>query len=211
MKTFGYRIPAPRRPRAGARAQLRSTSIPDWLLWLTAAMMMAIGLILVGATTARSQSAAVSAAPSTSEYVQQSALTDIFAVNASRLALQKTQDPEIRDFAQQMINDRGEAPAELGDAVKSGKAGVRVPASLDARREQDLNALEAKSGAAFDHAYLQTLLQGHRNALDLQRAYAQSGDNDALKRLAGEITPVVQRHLSRLELLMQLSFIACMC
>lgn len=207
MKTFGYRIVAPRRPRAGARAQVRSTSMPDWLVWLTAAVMAA-GLLLASATVARSQPAAT---PSTSEYVQQSALTSIFVANASRLALQKSQDPEIRDFAQQVVNDRGKTAAELGDAVKSGKAGVRVPASLDARREQDLNVLEAKSGAAFDQAYLQALLQGHRNALDLQRAYAQSGDNDALKRLAGEITPVVQRHLSRLELLVQRSFIACMC
>lgn len=207
MKTYGYRIMAPRRSRAAVRVRVRAIETPEPLAWLIAA---AIAAAVAFSTTiaARSQTppAAAPAIPSAAEYVRQSALIDMFEVNSSRLALQKSQDPAIREFAQQIVNERGDAADTLSTAVKSGNVDVTVPHALDAPRQQRMDNLHAKSGIAFDQAYVQAQLQGHLNALDLQRAYAQSGDNPSLKELASQTAPAVQSHLAKLEVLAEQSF-----
>jgi putative membrane protein len=207
METYAYRIMAPRHSRAVARARVCDIGTPERLAWLMAAIMAA-ALAFGAATPARSQSSspAASAAPSTSEYVEQSALTYIFEVNSSRLALEKSQNSAIRDFAQQVVDEKTQAATKLSEAVKSGEAGVPVPVLLDARRQEEMKRLQSKSGVAFDEAYVRAQLQGHRNALDLQRAYAQSGDNPALQQLASQTSLVVQRQLAKLEVLAQQSF-----
>ena len=105
-----------------------------------------------------------------------------------------------------MVSEHGRSTGEFKRALRDGNVMVTVPTSLDPQRERELEALQAKSADQFDRAYLESQLQGHRNALDMQRAYAQAGDNAALKKFAGETTPIVQSHLAKLEVLAQKSF-----
>ena len=145
-------------------------------------------------------------APSTMEYVRQSALTDLFEITASRVALEKSQSPAVRDFAWQLVTDHGRSTGAFKRALRDGNVMVTVPTALDPQHEHELEALQAKPADQFDRAYLESQLQGHRSALDMQRAYAQSGDNAALKKFAGEAAPLVQSHLAKLEVLAQQSF-----
>lgn len=215
MKRYTYRITAtriaaPRRARAVARARVSGTGPRAALKWLLAVATAAA--FAFGITNARSQTLqAGTAAPTTAEYVHQSAAADMFAAAAGRLALQKSQDPGIRAFAQQMIDVHGRSKARLEHALKAASPSVALPATLDGRHARELGELRSQSAAQFEARYLQTQILAHRNALDLQRAYAQSGDNGALKRLALERTPTVQRHLATLEMLTQQSVVARVC
>ncbi|HTY69936.1 MAG TPA: DUF4142 domain-containing protein [Alphaproteobacteria bacterium] len=208
MRKQPYRTVAPQRPRAVASA--RSATGHVNLMWPIAAL---VALALAFATGAAHGQALPGAAsgPSTTEYVQQSAMTDLFEITSSRIALAKSQSPEVRDFARQMMGDQGLSTAELKQAMKDGKVMMTVPVSLDPQHERDLQVLQKKAADQFDQAYLQSQLQGHRNTLDMQRAYAQAGDNAALKRYASQATPIVQSHLARLEVVAQNSFAARMC
>ena len=214
MRKQPYRTVAPQRPRAVASARARSATGDGNLMWPIAALVALALAFATGAAHGQVRPGAasgLSTTPGTTEYVQQSAMTDLFEITASRMALEKSQNSEVRDFARQMVSDHGRSTAELRQALKDGKVMMTVPASLDRQHEQDLQALRQTPADRFDQAYLQSQLQGHRNALDMQRAYAQSGDNSALKRYAGQATPVVQRHLARLEVLALTSFAARMC
>lgn len=200
MKISASRIRAPLRYPVSGNAQLHTG----------AAMAGVVALIMTLApSSARSQTpqqVAVAHAPTTMEYVRQSALSDLFEITASRMALERSQDPKVRDFAQQMVSDHGLSTGEFKHALRDGNVMVTVPTALDPQRERELERLQARPADQFDRAYLESQLQGHRNALDMQRAYAQSGDNAALKKFASQSTPLVESHLAKLEVLAQQSF-----
>ena len=162
--------------------------------------------LILSAVAALSQAIA----PTTAAYVRQSALTDLFAIDASRLALQRSQSPKVRDFARQTLGDHSRSAARLKRAV-SAHVGLSLPTRLDPGRRDELARLTAATDEAFDVAYLRGELQGGRDALDLHRAYAQSGDDPALRRVARQAAPIVQRHLATLELLAQEALTARMC
>ncbi len=68
---------------------------------------------------------------------------------------------------------------------------------LDDEQQSNLAALKATHGAQeFDRTYLDQQVASHQKALELQQGYAQSGDAPPLRKAAGEITPVVEHHLS---------------
>ena len=86
--------------------------------------------------------------------------------------------------------------------ARVGAAGARHPdpdPSAPARsRLSDLGKL---NGADFDRAYLAGQVDAHEEALSLMRDYAKHGDVAPLKAAAGEIVPVVEKHLDRVRLL----------
>jgi putative membrane protein len=140
---------------------------------------------------------------SATEYVQKSAIGDKFEIESSKLAMQKAQDPAIRSFAQHMVDDHTNSTNKLNEAAKAAKINTAQQQKLDRQHEEMLTQLRGTSGTQFDQAYMRAQLLGHREALNLQKAYSQSGDNPALKAHAQEVEPVVQQHLMEAEKLAQ--------
>ena len=134
---------------------------------------------------------------STSEYVTKAAMSDMFEIQSSRLALQKSSNDQVKSFAQMMVKDHTASSQKLKTALRSKSAGVKAPASLDAEHQSKLQQLNQASAATFDTAYMEMQVSGHRDALNLHRTYASGGDNAALKSFAGEVAPTVQAHFEQ--------------
>ena len=180
----------------------------DGLIWLALGIGLgALGMIF-GATSAAAQShQKLAAAPvSTAEYVQKSALSDMFEVSAGNLAAERSIDPAIREFGRTMVAEHVRSSGDLKIAVQQANVKAMLPTALDREHHDLLQDLQRQSGDQFDQTFLRAQLKGHRDALDLQRAYSQSGDNEALRKIAAEKTPVVEEHLAKLEVLAQNSF-----
>ncbi len=89
-------------------------------------------------------------------------------VKSSQLALQKAQNPKVRSFAQQMVDDHTKANQELA-ALASGK-NARVPDGPSLMQEGKLKLLGTADGADFDKRYMETMgLQAHRDTIELFR------------------------------------------
>jgi putative membrane protein len=133
------------------------------------------------------------------EYVQKSAMGDEFEVESSKLALQKAQDPAIKTFAKEMVDEHTASTNKLKEAATAAKINLAARQRLDSQHQATLTQLRGMSGSQFDQAYMRAQLLGHREALNLQKAYSESGDNAALKAHAQEVQPVVQHHLMEAE------------
>jgi putative membrane protein len=59
----------------------------------------------------------------------------------------------------------------------------------------------AGAGPSFDVAFRDIQINAHQQALQLHQNYAASGDVPALRNVAGQIVPVLQMHLSQLQML----------
>jgi putative membrane protein len=114
-------------------------------------------------------------------------------VALGKLALTKTSNAQIKDFANMMVTDHGKANDELMAIAKTKN--ITLPAEPDSAHMKKLDELSAKSGADFDKAYVDAMIDGHKKTLTLMQDEAKNGSDTTLKAFAAKVAPVVQSHL----------------
>jgi putative membrane protein len=173
---------------------------------LSAAMMAIIVTALAMSANAQTQSnvrpRAMHAAVqmrvlSADKFVQKAAMSDLFEVESSKLALQRSQNEDVQAFAQRMIDDHTQSTRKLTGLLQSASVGTTPPNNLDRAHQHMLQQLQNESAARFDRLYMRIQVKGHQDALKLQQGYGRHGDNDQLKSFASEAAPMVQDHLTQ--------------
>jgi putative membrane protein len=168
-------------------------------LWLVAAALpltSAAPLALAADPPARQATAPAMATPSTSTFLTNTAVANLFEIESSKVALSKTRNDKIKAFANQMVTDHTGAGAKFKQAVSDAK--LTPPADkLDAKHQALLDDLEKKDGAAFDTAYVKAQHDGHVETVAMFEAYAKGGDNARIKQFAGEMLPTLKTHLDQ--------------
>jgi putative membrane protein len=171
------------------------------------AAALATSVVLSGGVMAQSSSTGVIAVAaqkvSDSDYVDKTAMTDMFEIQASELALKKSSNPAVKSFAEHMIKDHTASSKELTRLVQESNLNLAPPTTLDEKHKTMLQKLQNASSTEFDRAYTKMQVKGHQQALELQKAYSMTGDNPKLKQLASKATEMVQMHLAMAEKLSQ--------
>jgi predicted outer membrane protein len=127
--------------------------------------------------------------------VKDMAMANMAEIEASRMAQTKSQSEQVKNFAQQMIDDHTKALNEVQQLAQA--KGVTLPTELDRTHKRQAQRLSALSGTAFDKAYMnQAGLADHKktHAL-LTQAQARAKDPD-VKALAARTMPIVDQHLN---------------
>jgi putative membrane protein len=147
---------------------------------------------VAAAQTDASASAPARLSPSDQQFVQDASQAGATEIAASKLALQRSNNPLIKQFAQQMIADHTKLARNL-DVIASEK-GLGAPPGADAAL---LGKLQTLQGADFDRAFVeQVAVGGHRKAVELFQKESQSGQNEQLKSAAAHALPVIKHHLA---------------
>ncbi|HEX6160528.1 MAG TPA: DUF4142 domain-containing protein [Thermoanaerobaculia bacterium] len=148
----------------------------------------------LSATTTASTGGSVSnMSPDDKEFVMKAGMGGLAEVQMGNLALQKASNADVKAFAQRMVTDHGTANSEL--QMLATNKGVAVPAELDGAHKGGLEHLTALSGAEFDKAYMQHMVDDHQKAVaDFQKASQSAGDTD-VKGWASTKLPTLQDHL----------------
>jgi putative membrane protein len=165
---------------------------------------MALAASILLSTAAAAQSPTASSTPgavpranvSTPEFVKKVAISDMFEIESSRLALTKQPDADTKPFAERMVQDHQETTAELKQLVQAGKVKEQLPTELDAEHKRKLDELGRLSGRDFDTAYDRAQQEAHREAVALFESYAQTGDNPDLKQWAAKTLSHLKAHLT---------------
>ena len=138
------------------------------------------------------------AAPSTQDFVNKVAISDMFEIQSSQLALAKQADADTKPFAEKMVQDHQKTSSEL-KALVDGGVKATLPTALDTQHQKMLDELKTKNGKDFDASYDQTQVKAHQDAVALFDAYAKGGDNSELKGWASRTLPHLREHLSLAE------------
>jgi putative membrane protein len=135
-------------------------------------------------------------APAMQEFVNKVAISDMFEIQSSQLALDKQADRDTKPFAERMIKDHQKTSKELKALIDKGTVKASLPTALDSEHQKMLDDLKAKTGRDFDVAYDQIQLKAHQDAVTLFDAYAKAGDNSDLKKWAAKTLPHLKKHLA---------------
>lgn len=139
--------------------------------------------------------ASASGAAATPDFVTRAAISDMFEIESSRVAIQRSNNAEIKKFANQMVTDHTATTAKLKSLVASNNLAA-PPNALDEPHQKMLADLKSAAADDFDETYLDQQDQAHTATLDLLNGYAAGGENADLKAMAAETAPKVQQHLA---------------
>ena len=149
------------------------------------------GMSLTGcATTGTSMTP--TAAPA---FVAMAASSDMFEIESSRLALQRSQNPMLRMHAEMMIRDHSNMSTQLKAAAAG--AGLGVPLQMLPLHAGLMDQLARSPN--FDATYRSQQVTSHQNALAMMNAYARRGDVPGLRGVAAAAVPVVRGHLDHIQ------------
>jgi putative membrane protein len=92
------------------------------------------------------------------------------------LVLRKSGDNQLRQFAQKIVQDYAQSNGGLDSIARC--EGLILPTELDAKHSALIRKFNAKSGRAFEKAYLQHLAEKHSASMALLESASMSGDPD---------------------------------
>ena len=134
-------------------------------------------------------------APSTPEFIQKAGMSDMYEVQAGRLAAEKGQSDAVKQFGQQMVDAHTKTTEELTGIVKTKNLKVEIPSTLDAKHQKLIDDLNSASADNFDKAYAKQQVDAHQEAVDLFKKYGAKGDDPDVKQFAEKTLPIIQHHL----------------
>ncbi len=132
--------------------------------------------------------------PSTEDFVKEAAMSDMFEIQSSQLAVEKG-NAQAKSFAQHMITDHQKTTTELQGLIKTGVVKATPPTALDSSHQSKLDKLKKETGQDFTSTYDEDQVSAHKDAVSLFERYAKGGDNPQLKDWAGKTLPTLQQHL----------------
>jgi putative membrane protein len=114
-------------------------------------------------------------------------------VEAGKLASQKAQNPEVKKFAEHMVDDHSKQLDELKQMAQSKE--VKLPAQPKAKHQSAMKKLQGMSGEEFDRAYMSQMVKDHGEALQLAQKTAKQAKDGELKSVAQKAAPEIRQHL----------------
>jgi putative membrane protein len=133
-------------------------------------------------------------APEDKEFVSNAGMGGLAEVRMGNLAAQKATNADVKAFAQRMVTDHSKANAELQEFATT--KGVALPTQLDAEHQGALDHLDGLSGAEFDKAYMQHMVEDHqKDVAEFAKASTSAADTD-LRAWADRTLPTLREHLS---------------
>jgi putative membrane protein len=159
-------------------------------------MLVAGGLVIAGVAAAEEQKAekrsATTQAVGDEAWIKKAVQGGMAEVEMGKLATQKAHNPEVKRFAQHMVDDH----SKVNDALTmiATDKGVIPPSQLDAKHMAKKKELMQAEGREFDKKYMEAQVQGHKEMIALFEQGAKNKDAK-LKKFAKETLPNLKKHL----------------
>jgi putative membrane protein len=112
-------------------------------------------------------------------------------------AAEKSNNPQVKAFGQQMITDHSKANDNLKPIADS--AHVPWPTQLTAEPKTVYDRLSKLSGSQFDKLYVQTMVQDHQKDVGEYRTESTKVKDPQLKTYVTQTLPVVEQHLNHIK------------
>jgi putative membrane protein len=126
-------------------------------------------------------------------FVQMATVSDNFEIESSRILLARSQHPQIREFAQRMIEHHTMMSTELRALPE---ATTRQVTNLDERHSNKLYELnQTQDVDMLNRLYVQQQVEAHEQAVLVFETYANGGEVPALRSFAQKHLPMIRQHL----------------
>jgi len=131
----------------------------------------------------------------TKRYAEGAAMGDMFEIESSRVALDRSKSEDVKRFAQEMIDTHTKTSDELKSTLVRIGLIIEPPTMLDTLHQGLLDELKSTNAQELDVRYIAQQKNAHNEALTLHKSYASNGDMADLKALASATVPKIEKHI----------------
>ena len=127
------------------------------------------------------------------DFAVEAANGGMMEVQLGTLALTKATSPDVKQFAQMMVDDHTKANNELKDLAQ--QKNITLPSTLDNEHQRKFDNLNEKTGADFDKDYIDLMVQDHKEDVKKFEDQGDDGKDADLKSWASAKVPTLRHHL----------------
>jgi putative membrane protein len=139
--------------------------------------------------------------PSPKDFVMAASQSDQYEILAASVASVQGQDPRVRTFAQEMIQDHTRFSEELSKAATA--AGLPPPErGMSSDQETLLSSLQSLWESDFDKTYARQQELAHAQAVVVEESFAIAGMDPTLRKAAQSALPSIRDHLKKAQQLL---------
>jgi putative membrane protein len=118
-------------------------------------------------------------------------------VAVGQLAGEKAMNAKVKAFAAMMVTDHSKVNEQLMAIAKAKN--ITLPSAPDEEHQKKKADLAAKTGADFDKAYVDAMIDGHKKTISLFEDAAKNCKDADLKAFAEKTLPTIKGHLTEIE------------
>jgi putative membrane protein len=157
------------------------------------------GLLAVGmfsqaamAQTGGSGMSATSVPAADKKFAMMAAENDLAELQISNMALQKSNNDQVKQLAQKLIDDHTKTTNSMKEIA--GKKGLTLPTQPDAKHQALATKLQSESGEKFDKDYIAANSMDHHKVVKAFEKEASDGQDPDIKSFASQFLPAIQEH-----------------
>jgi len=133
------------------------------------------------------------------DFVQDVTRMNAAEIDISRLAVDKSSSPDVKKFAQMMVDDHTAAGAKLsGVAMQNG---IPAPSEVDDAHRDLRDKLSTKQGLDFDKDYIDAMVDDHGKLVDKLESRI---DKDTLSRWKGQVAQTIDGDKAKIDVKAQM-------
>lgn len=125
-------------------------------------------------------------------YLQKDSRGAEYELELSQLALQKAQNPQVRQYAQMIVHQHEQANQQLQQVAQEN--GVMLPGKPNHQERQRLARLTNLSGPAFDKAYVQDVKRANQMDVKDEQKELGSTRNPTIRQFVQAEQQMDQQH-----------------
>ena len=131
------------------------------------------------------------------EFMTKAAHAGHAEVKAGEMTLEKSENEQVRQFAQRMIDDHTKANEELQELAAN--KGVTLPSEPDEDQKKTANELSELSGEDFDAEYMDAQVSDHETVIGFFEDETDDGSDADVIAFASKTLPKLRAHLEMAE------------
>lgn len=132
------------------------------------------------------------------DFIARASASGVAEIESGKIALEKTTYPEIKQFAQKMIENYASSNKDL--RALAAKKDVEIADEAELLDQAKAYVLKQREGESFDVAYVNNQIDAHKATIQLYKDASSSTDED-VRRLAATSLPRLEQHLQEAEAL----------
>jgi putative membrane protein len=126
------------------------------------------------------------------QFVERVASDNLAGIKLARLALERSQTPEVRKMAQAVLSGHETQESELKAIVRPEN--FPLPTSEETIQQLAYERLSKLSGKEFDRAYLTQVVADHDQQINVFRGATGEASYQPLRTYAAKTLPLLQEH-----------------
>ena len=120
-------------------------------------------------------------------------------VQAAQLAAQRATNPDVKNFAQKLVDDHTKVNSELMTLAKQ----KNVKLDTDDHKDRAYNRLNKKSGAEFDQEFVENMIDEHEKDIKMFEKAASDAKDAEVRSFASKHVSHLREHLQQAQNLRQ--------